>query len=131
MSEEVTSNQLLESLCSKTISSSRSGICSNIGRIPFINIAGLAVGMACCILILLYVRDELRYDRFHENAERIYRLTLSTEEDGQPTNANTSFGQGPALAAEFPEVEAVIRFRIIRISNSISWLHSRAKRISP
>ncbi|MCI0696525.1 ABC transporter permease [candidate division KSB1 bacterium] len=77
----------------------------------FINIAGLAVGMACCILILLYVRDELRYDRFHERADRIYRLTLSTEEDGQPSNANTSFGQGPALAAAFPEVEAVVRFR--------------------
>jgi len=77
----------------------------------FINIAGLAVGMTCCILILLYVRDELRYDRFHERAERIFRLTLSTNKDGQPTNANTSFGQGPALAAEFPEVEAVARFR--------------------
>ena len=51
----------------------------------FINITGLAVGMACCTLILLYVRDELRYDRFHENADRIYRLTLSTSEDGQPT----------------------------------------------
>ncbi len=76
----------------------------------FINIAGLAVGMTCCILILLYVRDELRYDRFHERADRIYRLTLSTEKD-QPTNANTSFNQGPALAAEFPEVEAIVRFR--------------------
>ncbi len=77
----------------------------------FINIAGLAVGMTCCILILLYVRDELRYDRFHERAERICRLTLSTEKDDQPTNANTSFGQGPALAADIPEVEAVVRFR--------------------
>ncbi|MCG3118081.1 MAG: hypothetical protein ALAOOOJD_00215 [bacterium] len=77
----------------------------------FINIAGLAVGMTCCILILLYVRDEQRYDRFHERAERIFRLTLSTENDEQPTNANTSFAQGPALAADFPEVEAVVRFR--------------------
>jgi putative ABC transport system permease protein len=77
----------------------------------FINIAGLAVGMTCCILILLYVRDELRYDRFHERVERICRLTLSTSEDAQPTNANTSFGQGPALAADFPEVEAIVRFR--------------------
>lgn len=76
----------------------------------FINIAGLAVGMTCCILILLYVGDELRYDRFHERADRIYRLTLSTDK-GAPTNANTSFGQGPALAAEFPEIEAVVRFR--------------------
>jgi putative ABC transport system permease protein len=77
----------------------------------FINIAGLAIGLTCCILILLYVRDELRYDRFHENAERIYRLTLSTNNDDQPTNANTSFNQGPALAAEFPEVESIVRFR--------------------
>jgi len=77
----------------------------------FINISGLAVGMTCCILILLYIRDELRYDRFHERADRIYRLTLSTEKDGQPTNANTSFGQGPALATEFPEVEAIVRLR--------------------
>ncbi len=77
----------------------------------FINLAGLAVGMACCMLILLYVRDELRYDRFHERADRIYRLTLSTDKGEQPTNANTSFGQGPALAAEFPEIAAVVRFR--------------------
>lgn len=76
-----------------------------------INISGLAVGMTCCILILLYIRDELRYDRFHERAERIYRLTLSTDASQQPTNANTSFGQGPALAADFPEIEAVVRFR--------------------
>lgn len=77
----------------------------------FINIAGLAIGLACCVLILLYVREELRYDRFHEQAGRIYRLTLSTDKGEQPTNANTSFGQGPALAAEFPEIEAIVRFR--------------------
>ena len=75
------------------------------------NIIGLAVGMACCILILLYVRDEVRYDRFHEHADRIYRLTLGTNEDGQPTNANSSFAQGPALAQDFQDVEAVVRFR--------------------
>jgi len=40
----------------------------------FINVTGLAVGMACCLLILLFVRDELSYDRFHENADRIYRI---------------------------------------------------------
>ena len=37
-----------------------------------INILGLAVGMACCFLILLFVQDELSYDRFHEKADRIY-----------------------------------------------------------
>ncbi|MFC1492697.1 ABC transporter permease, partial [candidate division KSB1 bacterium] len=41
----------------------------------FINIAGLAVGMACCIFILLWVQDELSYDRFHENADVLFRVT--------------------------------------------------------
>jgi len=40
----------------------------------FINIAGLAVGIACCIIILLYVQKELRYDTFHEQSDRIYRV---------------------------------------------------------
>jgi len=42
----------------------------------FINITGLAVGLACCLLIVLFVRDELSYDRYHDNADRIYRITL-------------------------------------------------------
>jgi len=40
-----------------------------------IHVTGLAVGLACCLLMLLYVRDELSYDRFHENADRMYRLS--------------------------------------------------------
>lgn len=40
----------------------------------FINIAGLALGIACCLLILLWVQDELSFDAYHENAERIHRL---------------------------------------------------------
>ena len=42
----------------------------------FINITGLAVGLACCLLIVLFVRDELSYDRYHDNADQIYRITL-------------------------------------------------------
>ena len=41
-----------------------------------INILGLAIGMACCILILLYVQDELSYDQHHEHAHRIYRIAV-------------------------------------------------------
>lgn len=41
-----------------------------------INIVGLAVGLACCLLLGLYVRDELQYDRFHQNADRLYRVTM-------------------------------------------------------
>ena len=39
-----------------------------------INLTGLAIGLACCILLFLYVRDEWRYDRFHEHRDRIYRI---------------------------------------------------------
>ncbi|NOR52982.1 MAG: ABC transporter permease, partial [Candidatus Aminicenantes bacterium] len=48
-----------------------------------INIMGLAIGMACCILILLFVFDELSYDKFHENHGHIYRVTRQWfNEDG-------------------------------------------------
>ena len=41
----------------------------------FINVMGLAIGMAACMLILLFVKDELSYDTYHENADRIYRVS--------------------------------------------------------
>jgi len=47
-----------------------------------INLSGLAVGMACCILIVLWVYDELSYDRYHENSDRIYRITYAEEIGG-------------------------------------------------
>ena len=43
----------------------------------FINITGLAIGMACCLLILMFVNDELSYDSYNEKAERIYRVAGS------------------------------------------------------
>ena len=48
----------------------------------FINIAGLAVGLTSCLLILLWVQDELSYDRFNENAEQIYYMTLDQKYSG-------------------------------------------------
>ena len=48
----------------------------------FINIAGLAIGIACCLLILLYIQDELSYDRFHKNADRIYRINTDLKFGG-------------------------------------------------
>ena len=76
-----------------------------------INIAGLAVGIACTIFIFLWVKDELSFDRFHENADRIYRVVSSTSDDGSPTNANGSFGVGPALKKDFSEVIETVRIR--------------------
>ena len=43
----------------------------------FINIAGLSIGLACCMLIVLYTKDEVSYDRFHKNVNNIYRITTT------------------------------------------------------
>ena len=76
-----------------------------------LNIVGLAIGLACCILILLYVHDELSYDRFHDNADNIYRVvpTFVTQERTMnlATNAHVF---GPMLKDEFPEVLEYVRF---------------------
>jgi putative ABC transport system permease protein len=78
----------------------------------FINVAGLSIGLACCALILLFIKDELSYDRFHEKADRIHRVVFSTShEDTIPTNANGSFGVGPALKRDFPEIIETVRIR--------------------
>ncbi|OGG54323.1 MAG: hypothetical protein A3F84_07540 [Candidatus Handelsmanbacteria bacterium RIFCSPLOWO2_12_FULL_64_10] len=77
-----------------------------------INIAGLAVGMAFCILTLLYVRYERSYDTFHENGDRIYRVDLVEKKQGQwETYAILPPGAGPALVHDFPEVIQTVRFR--------------------
>ena len=71
-----------------------------------INMAGLAIGMSCCILIVLFIKEELSYDKFHTKADQIYRVVFSSSDDepGLPTNANGSFGVGPALKEDFPEI---------------------------
>lgn len=77
-----------------------------------INIIGLAIGMVCCILILLWVQDELSYDRYHENADRIYRVTrLWYDADGI---VNLHLGHvappiGPLLENDFNEIEHAVR----------------------
>ena len=76
----------------------------------FINVAGLAVGLAACLLILLWVKDELSYDRYHEKANRIYQLAMSEEIGGASSElAVTPFASAPAFAVEIPEVETYAR----------------------
>ncbi len=75
-----------------------------------INISGLAIGMACCILILLFVYDESSYDRFHAKAERIYRVVTDVNLGGGPRAfAMAPSGLGRTVAAELPEVESFTR----------------------
>ena len=77
----------------------------------FINISGLAIGLACFILILIYVRDELSYDRYHRKAKRIYRLAFTENREYKTVNYPiTSGGIAPALIAEMPDVLNAVRF---------------------
>ena len=77
-----------------------------------INITGLAIGMACCILILLYVYDEMSYDHFNKNSDRIYRIVVDGAlGDHSFTAAVTTARLRSALLQDYPEVEAVTRIR--------------------
>lgn len=76
----------------------------------FINIAGLAIGLSCCFLIVLFVRHELSYDTFHEKAPRIYRLLHTSPQDPSQRSAISASGYAPHLLNEFPEIEHVVRF---------------------
>jgi putative ABC transport system permease protein len=74
-----------------------------------INIAGLAIGMACCIVISMQLVFELSYDRFHEKSERIYRMTTAIEFKAEgPTKlswgAYTIGAVGPVIKKDYPEV---------------------------
>ena len=77
-----------------------------------INITGLAIGLACCLLILMFVNDELSYDNYSEYAHRIYRITLKLEYGGRNLNASVvSAPMAKAMVNDYPEVEDAVRFR--------------------
>jgi len=77
----------------------------------FINITGLAVGMAACLLILLWVRDELSYNRFHENIDNIY-LTAGERANHRGEYFNNSpVPLAEPLRNDYPEILKVIRFQ--------------------
>lgn len=78
----------------------------------FINIAGLAIGMACCLLILLYVHYELSYDTYHKKHDRIFRLTDSGVFSGRTINmAAIPARWAPAILDDFPVVEKYVRIK--------------------
>lgn len=75
-----------------------------------INILGLAIGLACSILIFLYVLNEVTYDSFHEKAERIYRIGVKGQMLGNELNqAVTAAPMMEALLSDYPEVEMAVR----------------------
>lgn len=75
-----------------------------------INIIGLVIGMTCCLLIFIYVMDEVSYDRFHQDHENLYRVGLHGKISGQEIfTTNSSLPVGPAMKNEIPGVEEILR----------------------
>ena len=75
-----------------------------------INIVGLVIGMTCCFLIFVYVKDELSYDRFHNESENIYRVGLQGRIAGQEIfTTNSCIPLAATMQAEIPGVEEVVR----------------------
>lgn len=76
----------------------------------FINVVGLALGLACSIFILLWVQDELSYDRFYENADNIYRVEQDQYYSGESYHVTvTPFPVGPGFKSSIPEVDNAAR----------------------
>jgi len=77
-----------------------------------INISGLAIGLACCIIIFLFVNDELSYDKHHKDFTQIYRIGMEGKlGDMEMKGPFTANPMAPTLLNEFPEVEEAIRIR--------------------
>ncbi|NIM57708.1 MAG: FtsX-like permease family protein [Candidatus Aenigmarchaeota archaeon] len=77
----------------------------------FINITGLAIGMACCLLITIWVLDELSYDKFHKNAANLYRVEENQDYSGRQFHVNlTPHPLAPALKSEIPEIVDATRY---------------------
>lgn len=78
----------------------------------FINVLGLSIGLAVCLIIVLFVLNELSYDRHFAHADRVYRIRSEIFFGGSEGRfLYAPAPMGPTLAAEFPEVEAAVRFR--------------------
>jgi len=80
----------------------------------FINITGLAIGMACCFIIYLFVQSELGYDSFHEKSDRIYRVDQTliwSDFDGY--FSSTGPGIARTLQSDFPEIETTTRVQSV------------------
>ena len=103
-----------------------------------INIAGLAIGVAACLVILLFILDELSYDKYNAKADRIYRLNYEIKFGENHYRMTTSTAPAAhALLQDYPEIESAVRFRnygsyLVRTDkgtesikeNNVSWTDS-------
>ncbi len=78
-----------------------------------INISGLSIGLACAMLILLYVKDEVSFDRFHKNVNNIYRVVSDNKDkDGnRRKDGNSGYYQGPRFTKNVPGIESFVRVK--------------------
>ncbi|MCU0383815.1 MAG: ABC transporter permease [Cyclobacteriaceae bacterium] len=75
-----------------------------------INLSGLVIGVTCCLFVFIYVKDELMYDRFHKDAEQIYRVGLHGKIAGQEIfTSNSSAPVGEAMQNEIPGITSTVR----------------------
>lgn len=82
------------------------------GGYTLINVAGLGLGVACSLLIFLFVRDELGFDRFHEQADRIYRVVIQNTYGGQESeHLLAPVNMGEHLVADLPDVLTATKMR--------------------
>jgi ABC-type antimicrobial peptide transport system permease subunit len=77
-----------------------------------INVTGLSIGLASCMLILLYTKDEASFDQFHANKDRLFRVTATMNRDGRADPIGiTGMVVGPGLQAEVPGIEGYVRMQ--------------------
>src|SRR5690349_19946067 len=90
------------------------------------NNVGLNLGLACAMLIVLYTRDELSYDRFHANANNLYQVGVQMlNPDGSPRlkGSSSTVLHGPRFAADIPEIKTSVRllrtFKYFKLSSDV------------
>ena len=77
-----------------------------------INIAGLSLGLASAMLIMLYVKDDVSFDRFHKNVSHIYRVVSKSKHNGtEQKNSITGFLQGPRFTQNVPGIQSFVRLQ--------------------
>src|SRR5258708_3054233 len=82
------------------------------GSFSAINIFGLAIGLAVCLMITLFVTDEFSYDRYNDKADRIYRIVSDLHVNGNGINGiAVPSPMGPALVMDYPSIEKAVRVR--------------------
>src|SRR6266487_5380415 len=94
----------------------------------FINIAGLAIGMTSAMLILLWVQNEISYDRFYNKTDRIYKMYNRDKVNGEMQAIDQSpTALATALKQNYPEVEDAVRFRNVTFLATVGEKHLNVK----